>query len=53
MSLPELLDAAGYNRDEPADVERFYLALRSELNTTIRALDLTSENGLVEVIDAP
>jgi type I restriction enzyme S subunit len=39
-----LFEAAGYDRDSVADVERFYLALRDELG--VRISETTSEAGM-------
>ena len=52
LSLPELFGRAGYDRDQPEDVELFYLALRSELGRTIRQVGEAVENAKLEAIDA-
>lgn len=54
LALPELFALAGFDRDEPEQVELFYLALRNELNQSIRQIGNDAENALLEVIaDAP
>lgn len=54
LPLPELFALAGFDRDEPEHVESFYLALRSELDRTIRQTGTATENAVLEVItDAP
>jgi type I restriction enzyme S subunit len=52
MSLPDLCYAAGFDRNAVADIERFYVALRTEMGVSIRAVAPTDENALVEAIDA-
>lgn len=52
MTLPDLCFAAGFDRNQVGDIERFYVALRTELGTTIRVAEPTDENAVVEVIDA-
>ena len=52
MTLPDLCYAAGYDRNQVGEVERFYVALRSELGTTVRISEPADENALVEAIDA-
>lgn len=47
MSARELLAGAGFSSDNPAEVEEFYVALRSELNRTLFALDGDVENQLL------
>ncbi len=44
VKLPELFASAGYNRDDIEDVERFYIALRGDLDVTIEAIGEVSEN---------
>jgi type I restriction enzyme S subunit len=54
LPLPELFALAGFDRDQPEQVESFYLALRSELDRTIRQIGTAAENAVLEVItDAP
>lgn len=54
LSLTDLFALAGFDRDQPEQVELFYLALRSELNRTIRQTGVAAENAVLEVItDAP
>jgi type I restriction enzyme S subunit len=50
LALPELFALAGFDRDEPEQVELFYLALRSELNHTIRKIGGDTENATLEEI---
>jgi type I restriction enzyme S subunit len=50
LALPELFALAGFDRDEPEQVELFYLALRSELNRTIRQVGGDTENAVLEEI---
>lgn len=50
LPLPELFSLAGFDRDQPEHVELFYLALRSELNRTIRQTGDEAENAVLEVI---
>ncbi len=50
LALPELFALAGFNRDEPEQVELFYLALRSELDRTIKQTGADAENAFLEVI---
>lgn len=50
LALPELFALAGFDRDEPEQVELFYLALRSELNRTIRRVGGDAENAVLEEI---
>lgn len=52
MSLPDLCHAAGFDRNTVADIERFYVALRTEMGISIRAVAPADENALVEAIDA-
>lgn len=53
LPLPELFALAGFDRDQPEQVELFYLALRSELGQTIRRTGDNLENATLEIIDAP
>lgn len=50
LALPELFALAGFDRDEPEQVELFYLALRSELNHSIRQIGGDTENAMLEEI---
>lgn len=50
LALPELFVLAGFDRDVPEQVELFYLALRSELNHTIRQVGGDTENATLEEI---
>jgi type I restriction enzyme S subunit len=52
MALPDLCHAAGFDRNAVGDIERFYIALRSELGSTIRIAKPGGENALVEAVDA-
>ncbi|WP_186207340.1 restriction endonuclease subunit S [Burkholderia gladioli] len=53
LALPELFALAGFDRDEPEHVELFYLALRAELNRTIRQVGDDVENAMLEgIVDA-
>lgn len=45
LPLPELFALAGFDRDQPEQVELFYLALRSELDRTIRQTGDRAETG--------
>ena len=51
LPLPELFALAGFDRNDPEQVELFYLALRSELNHTIRQVGGDTENVMLEEID--
>ena len=50
LALPELFALAGFDRNEPEQVELFYLTLRSELNHTIRQIGGNTENAMLEEI---
>lgn len=50
LTLPELFALAGFDRDEPEQVELFYLTLRSELNHTVRQIGGDTENAMLEEI---
>lgn len=52
MSLPDLCYAAGFDRNDVGEIERFYVALRSALGVALRVRDHAAENAVVEVIDA-
>lgn len=52
MSLPDLCYAAGFDRNEVGDIERFYVSLRAELGTVLKVADMAKENAVVEIIDA-
>lgn len=50
LPLPELFALAGFDRDQPEQVEQFYLALRSELDRTIKQTGVEVENAMLEVV---
>lgn len=50
LRVPDLFAMAGYDRDSPDDVERFYLALRAEIGRSIRGRE--GENAIVELLNA-
>jgi hypothetical protein len=52
LSLPELFNQAGFDRDQPEHIELFYLALRAELGKTMRTIGDAAENAELEAIDA-
>ena len=52
LSLPELYARANFDRDQTEHVERFYLALRSDLGRLMRLADAKRENPTVEISDA-
>ena len=52
LSLPELYARANFDRDQTEHVERFYLALRSELGRSVRLAGSERENPTVEIGDA-
>ena len=52
LSLPELFARANLDRDRTEHVERFYLALRSELGRSVRLAGSERENPTVEISDA-
>lgn len=52
LRLPELFGQAGFDRDEPEQVELFYLALRSQLGSSIRQIGDEVENAELEAVDA-
>lgn len=52
LSLPDLFRRAGYDRDQPEDVELFYLALRSQFGRTICGVSEDVENAELEATDA-
>ena len=52
LSLPELYARAGFDRDQTEHVERFYLALRSQLGRSVRLAGSEYENPTVEIGDA-
>lgn len=49
IPVHELFAAAGYDRDSASDVERFYIALREEIGSTIRPAGDARENAPVEL----
>jgi restriction endonuclease S subunit len=51
LTLPELFRDAGFDPDEPADLEEFYLLLRDAVGVTIRVFGSEAENGRVEAVD--
>ena len=52
LSLPDLYRQAGYDPDSTADVEAFYVALRTEHGRRIRTVGNSIENPLLEFFDA-
>jgi type I restriction enzyme S subunit len=50
ISLPELFAKAGYDRDQPEDIEQFYLALRGAIGRSIRSAGLEQENATLEAL---
>ena len=52
LSLPELYARANFDRDQTEHVERFYLALRSQLGRSVRLAGSQRENPTVEIGDA-
>ena len=52
LSLPELYARANFDRDQTEHVERFYLALRSQLGRSVRLAGSEHENPTVEIGDA-
>lgn len=52
LKLPELFGQAGFDRDEPEQVELFFLALRSQLGSAIRQIGDAVENAELETVDA-
>lgn len=53
LRLTELFGLAGYDRDQPEQVEQFYLVLRSQIGRTVRQVGDAAENAELEAIDAP
>jgi type I restriction enzyme S subunit len=54
MAIPELCRAAGFDLNEIGDIERFYLALREEIGTSVEATGEPAENQTLKVVaDAP
>jgi type I restriction enzyme S subunit len=52
LELPELLRKAGFEPDLTQDVEEFYVALRDELDVTLRRVaGGTNENAVLEVLE--
>ena len=52
LELPELLRKAGFEPDSTQDVEEFYVALRTELDVTLRSVaGRTAENAVLEVLE--
>ena len=52
LSLPELYARANFDRDQTEHVERFYLALRSQLGRSVRLAGSERENPTLEIRDA-
>jgi len=52
LTLPELFARAGFDRDSTEAVERFYLALRSQVGPSLRVRAVEAENVVVEISDA-
>lgn len=52
LLLPELFRRAGFDRDRTADVEQFYLALRSQLGRSLRLVGVERENPRIEIDNA-
>ena len=52
LSLPVLYARANFDRDQTEHVERFYLALRSQLGRSVRLAGAEPENPTVEIGDA-
>ena len=52
LSLPELYARANFERDQTEHVERFYLALRSQLGRSVRLAGSERENPTLEIGDA-
>jgi restriction endonuclease S subunit len=50
LPLPDLYLMAGFDKDEPAQVEQFYLQLRDEIDRTVRSVSNADENAVLEVI---
>ena len=52
LSLTELIARAGFDRNEAGDIERFYLALRAQLGSSIRIERGSGDNMVVEADSA-
>ena len=52
LPLPELYARANFDRDQTEHVERFYVALRSQLGRSVRLGGSERENPTVEIDDA-
>ena len=52
LSLPDLYARAKFDRDQTEHVERFYLALRSQLGHSVRLAGSERENSTVEISNA-
>ena len=52
LSLPELFARSNLDRDQTEHVERFYVALRSELGRSVRLAGSECENPTIEIFDA-
>jgi hypothetical protein len=54
MTIPELCRAAGFDLNEIGEIERFYLALREEIDTSVEATGGPAENQMLRAVaDAP
>ncbi len=54
MTIPELCRAAGFDLNEIGEIERFYLALREEIGTSVEATGDPAENQTLRAVaDAP
>ena len=51
LSLPELFSRTGFDRNQPAQIELFYLILRNQIGKTIRPTNAAIENATMELID--
>ena len=50
LPLPDLYSIGGFDKDEPAQVEQFYLQLREEIDLTVHSVSNADENAVLEVI---
>ena len=48
LSIPDLLVRAGYDRNDNAEIEAFYITLREHLGKTIRVHSSSGENAILE-----
>jgi len=51
LRLPDLYLFAGFDKDQPAQVEQFYLDLREEMDRSVRSVSSSDENAIVEAIN--